>query len=67
MNSQENSRITERCCDSDCDFGRKNEQCWGQIRAVDEEWIEKDFYWIHACAGHAGIIFGREYIPEGFQ
>lgn len=52
------------CCDEWCQFrGVDDEEpCWGEVTVVDEEWNDDgDWWWIHACEGHAPLQSGDQY------
>lgn len=42
-----------------------DQPCWGQVTVVDEDYTEDDWWWVHACEGHAQHRDGVTYIPEG--
>lgn len=55
------STLTSTCCGSTCQFAVEGEPCWGEIRAVDEDYYGDEWYWVHACEGHAGCNSGHPY------
>lgn len=51
-------------CGVDCyniNDHKEGEPCWGEVHAVSEVVTEDDSWYIHACEGHAGLLFGDEY------
>lgn len=59
--------IRNRCCGADCWAEHWLEEyggpCWGDVEVIDEEYTDDDYWWIHACEGHANG-YGGPYIPE---
>ena len=54
-------------CGADCDWlGESDEPCYGQVTTIEEVTIgnESDFYWVHACVGHAQMEDGKKYSPQ---
>jgi len=58
------------CCGDDCIYlgNNSNEECWGQVEVVDEEYTEYySDYWfqVHVCEGHRRDAHeGGKYIPK---
>lgn len=53
-------------CGDGCDLvGSDEGPCWGEVRAVAEDcWDEGDYFWVHACEGHAYFHVAGKYIPR---
>jgi len=52
-------------CGADCrilEFNDKEEPCWGEVHAVDEETFGDDWSWIHGCEGHS--LYNEPYTQE---
>ena len=48
------------CCNADCwfeDYSTEDQPCWGKVEAIDEDYSEDDWTWIHACKGHKGFDY----------
>lgn len=54
-----------RCCrNTHCPHDSEEEPCWGEVDVRGEDSWGEDWYWIHACEGHAGLWEGEPYKPS---
>ena len=52
------------CCPSiKCVDDSAEAPCWGDVYVVDEDYDGDDYYWVHACEGHADVRMGVPYRP----
>jgi hypothetical protein len=51
------------CCASECPYLDQEDApggpCEGPVEAVDEEYTEDDYWWVHRCEKHAKLYFER--------
>lgn len=59
-----NNSSYKLCCNYGSCWNERDEAepCWGVTEAIDEEYTEDDYWWIHGCQGHLEY-FGK-YIQE---